>query len=160
MTDRNFRTALNAAELMLNGLGEAMATRVAKQWEDKCRKLERAERALKRTGWTYTEGAEEWKPPLGPSASPLLDEIDVLRAQVEQLQAKVDGTKAGRDFHIGTASELLALLADIIDAENDFRESMGVNWEGDPLSDAIEAARRFIKLETPALSSTERRGSE
>jgi len=81
-------------------------------------------------------------------------------ALVEQLQAKVDGTKAGRDFHIGTASELLALLADIIDAENDFRESMGVNWEGDPLSDAIEAARRFIKLETPALSSTERRGSE
>jgi len=87
-------------------------------------------------------------------------ERDDARALVEQLQAKVDGTKAGRDFHIGTASELLALLADIIDAENDFRESMGVNWEGDPLSDAIEAARRFIKLETPALSSTERRGSE
>lgn len=88
------------------------------------------------------------------------DAYELTAAQVEQLQAKVDGTKAGRDFHIGTASELLALLADIIDAENDFRESMGVNWEGDPLSDAIEAARRFIKLETPALPSTDRKEGE
>jgi len=28
------------------------------------RRLERAERALTRAGWTYTEGAEEWKPPV------------------------------------------------------------------------------------------------
>lgn len=28
-------------------------------------RLERAERALKRAGFTYLEGAAEWKPPLG-----------------------------------------------------------------------------------------------
>lgn len=49
-------------------------------------RLERAERALSRAGWTYTEGAEEWKPPLGPSASPLLDEIDHLREDCANLE--------------------------------------------------------------------------
>lgn len=41
-------------------------------------RLDRAERALTRAGFTYTEGAQEWKPPIGPSASPLLDRIDYL----------------------------------------------------------------------------------
>ena len=30
-------------------------------------RIERAERVLLRNGWTYTEGADEWKPPLGPA---------------------------------------------------------------------------------------------
>lgn len=70
--------------------------------------------------------------------------------EIEHLRAQVDGTKAGRDFHIDTAAALLALLTNIIDAEKEFRDGMGENWEGDPLSDAIDAARRFINLETPA----------
>lgn len=41
-------------------------------------RLDRAERALTRSGFTLVEGAQEWKPPLGPSASPLLDRIDLL----------------------------------------------------------------------------------
>jgi len=45
-------------------------------------RLHRAERALLRAGWTHSEGAQEWKPPLGTSASPLLDEIERLRAQL------------------------------------------------------------------------------
>lgn len=44
--------------------------------------LDRAERALICSGFTYTEGAQEWKPPIGPSASPLLDRIDQLAAQL------------------------------------------------------------------------------
>lgn len=54
-------------------------------------------------------------------------------------------------------AELLALLTGIIQAESEFREQMGSNWEGDPLSDTIDAARRFINLEAPALPSTQRK---
>lgn len=53
-------------------------------------------------------------------------------------------------------AELLALLTGIIQAESEFREQMGSNWEGDPLSDAIDAARRFA----PALPSTDREASK
>lgn len=52
-------------------------------------RLHRAERALLRAGWTHSEGAEEWKPPLGPSASPLLDEIASLRAQLAIAETNV-----------------------------------------------------------------------
>lgn len=51
--------------------------------------LDRAERALVRAGWTYTEGAAEWKPPLGPSASPLLDEIDRLRGLAQSPRERI-----------------------------------------------------------------------
>lgn len=45
--------------------------------------LEKACRALESAGFTLKEGAQEWKPPLGPSVSPLLNEIDSLRAELE-----------------------------------------------------------------------------
>lgn len=48
-------------------------------------RLDRAERALTRSGFTYTEGAQEWKPPIGPSASPLLDKIDLQREQILEM---------------------------------------------------------------------------
>jgi hypothetical protein len=73
---------------------------------------------------------------------------------------QVAGTKAGRDFHIDTAAELLALLTAIIDTNQEFRDGMpkawrdGHEWEGDPLQDAIDAAARFINLQGPAVSST------
>lgn len=51
-------------------------------------RLDRAERALTRAGFTYTEGAQEWKPPIGPSASPLLDRIDQLAAQLKDATAQ------------------------------------------------------------------------
>lgn len=50
---------------------------------------DRAERALTRAGFTYAEGAHEWKPPVGPSASPLLDKIDQLTAQLEAANRKI-----------------------------------------------------------------------
>lgn len=38
--------------------------------------LDSAKRALAMAGYTKIEGADEWKPPIGPSASPLLDKLD------------------------------------------------------------------------------------
>jgi hypothetical protein len=52
-------------------------------------KLARAERALISAGWTYVEGAAEWKPPIGPSASPLLDRIAELERQQGLLVARL-----------------------------------------------------------------------
>lgn len=53
------------------------------------RRLERAERTLTRAGWTYTEGAEEWRPPLGKP--PLLDKAEAVAVaplpQAEQADA-------------------------------------------------------------------------
>lgn len=54
-------------------------------------RLDRAERALTRAGFTYTEGAQEWKPPIGPSASPLLDRIDRLADLLRELRDGVEG---------------------------------------------------------------------
>lgn len=69
--------------------------------------LAQAKRALERAGYTLKEGAQEWKPPLGPSASPLLDRIDLLQQQLAQaryqltlkneaLDAVVDACKQSR----------------------------------------------------------------
>lgn len=42
------------------------------------RELKRARRALERAGFTYTEGAAEWRPPVSNSASPLISHISEL----------------------------------------------------------------------------------
>lgn len=52
-------------------------------------RVERSETALRGAGWTYLEGAESWKPPLGPSASPLLQTIDNLTEQLAEAQGTV-----------------------------------------------------------------------
>jgi hypothetical protein len=52
-------------------------------------KLHIACRSLVAAGFTYTEGAKSWRPPLVPSASPsspLIDKIDKLEAQVTVLK--------------------------------------------------------------------------
>lgn len=49
--------------------------------------LDQAVRALISGGYTLAGGAQEWKPPTGPSASPLLDRIDGLTAQRDELLA-------------------------------------------------------------------------
>lgn len=60
-------------------------------------RLEKAERALLRAGFTMKEGAEEWKPPLGPSPSPLLDRIAELERQRDEVLAELQsfGHKSG-----------------------------------------------------------------
>ena len=60
-------------------------------------RLHRAERALIHAGWTHSEGAQEWKPPLGPSTSLLLDEISSLRAQLAAVVKVVDDKLAQYD---------------------------------------------------------------
>lgn len=50
--------------------------------------LAKAKRALERAGFV-DKGGEEWAPPLGPSASPLLDEIDRLRSELAKASAEV-----------------------------------------------------------------------
>lgn len=54
-------------------------------------RLDRAERALTRAGYTLIEGAQEWKPPIGPSASPLLYRIDLLTFLLRELRDGVEG---------------------------------------------------------------------
>lgn len=54
-------------------------------------RLDRAERALTHYGFTYTEGAQEWKPPIGPSASPLLDRIDQLTGALLEARQHING---------------------------------------------------------------------
>lgn len=62
---------------------------------DACAKMQdqrdQALRALTRSGFTLVEGAQEWKPPIGPSASPLLDRIDLLTFLLRELRDGVDG---------------------------------------------------------------------
>jgi len=50
-------------------------------------------RSLVAAGFTYTEGAQSWRPPLGPSASPLLNKIDKLEAQVTVLKNFAESLK-------------------------------------------------------------------
>lgn len=39
---------------------------------------------------------------------------------------------------------LRKVLDDILSAEQEFREGMPVGWEGDPLTDACDAARKLL----------------
>ena len=46
-----------------------------------------------------------------------------------------------RDMKQEHNARLVAALNVILDAEKEFREQMGDDWQGDPLHDACEAAR-------------------
>lgn len=65
---------------------QASAARFTRLEEEK----NRAERAILRAGYTYLDGAQEWRPPLGPNQSPLLDRIAELEAEVARLKADSD----------------------------------------------------------------------
>ena len=53
-------------------------------------KWKQAIRALTGAGYTLAEGAQEWKPPVGPSASPLLDKIDGQATLIGQCEASIE----------------------------------------------------------------------
>ena len=57
--------------------------------------LAKAKRALERAGFV-DKGGEGWAPPLGPSASPLLDEIDRLRSELAKASAEVQRLESER----------------------------------------------------------------
>ncbi len=52
--------------------------------------LGKAARTLALAGYTRLEGAQEWKPPTGPSSTPLLDLIDALRAEIDAVTSHRD----------------------------------------------------------------------
>ena len=49
------------------------------------RRLQAAERTLIAGGYSYLDGAEMWKPPIGPSARPLLERFAALESQRDAL---------------------------------------------------------------------------
>lgn len=64
--------------------------------------LAAAETSLRRAGYTREPGVKAWKPPLGPSASPLLDKIDSLEERLEAMTSERDKLKR----HILAAGKL------------------------------------------------------
>jgi hypothetical protein len=56
----------------------------------KCKaEREMAERTLTSLGYTY-QGGEQWSPPLGPNASPLLQRIDYLASRIYKAISLID----------------------------------------------------------------------
>jgi hypothetical protein len=87
-----------------------------------------------------------------PCALGALAQIEQLRAQLEAANTRISDLQGGaerywegrwRDADAQLASARKA-LTEIIDAEKEFRDAMGSNWEGDPLSDACDAARAAL----------------
>lgn len=56
-------------------------------------RLAKAETALKHAGYTLKEGAEAWKPPLGPSVSPLLKKLDQQAKELERVKGELGDLK-------------------------------------------------------------------
>lgn len=75
-------------------------------------RVQRAETSLRGSGWTYLDGAEAWKPPLGPSASPLLQTIDELQARVQAVEQERDVMSNSREALVEVVRELRQQLAE------------------------------------------------
>jgi hypothetical protein len=83
-----FNKALKEKDDLLERLDERLKCNLAVKdqlFDVQYARAERAERALRRGGWT--DGGAEWKPPVGPSVAPLLEKIEVLEAEVNRLAA-------------------------------------------------------------------------
>jgi len=57
---------------------------------DLTERLERAERCLTRAGWTYTEGAECWKPPVNEAVGQLWQKIFELEHENARLREMLE----------------------------------------------------------------------
>ena len=68
-------------ELVLLASGKT----TAKMLEEANERLELADSALKAAGFTQASPSNQWKPPVVPSASPLLQRIDDLSTQLDEL---------------------------------------------------------------------------
>ena len=77
-------------ELVLLASGKT----TAKMLEEANERLELAESALKAAGFTQASPSNQWKPPVGPSASPLLQRIDDLSTQRDELLVAMRQTLA------------------------------------------------------------------
>ena len=84
---------LDVAEARVTELTTQLDT-IGVLYRDTCEQLESARAELRiaastlqKAGWTHVDNARAWKPPLGPSASPLLGKIDELEARVKELES-------------------------------------------------------------------------
>ena len=100
-------------ELVLLASGKT----TAKMLEEANERLELAESALKAAGFTQASPSNQWKPPVGPSASPMLQRIDDLSTQRDELLSLVEefaGAMQGCGDWPDTTSSMasLALIAE------------------------------------------------
>ena len=97
------------------------------EMHDLMERVTRAERALTQAGWTYTNGAEEWCPPLGPDPRPMLAEMDSLRAEVKRLTEERDETGRTRDEVVASFTairfEAKGLRARVAELESRYAKS-------------------------------------
>ena len=77
-------------ELVLRASGKT----TAKMLEEANDRLALAESSLKAAGFTQASPSNQWKPPVGPSASPLLQRIDDLSTQRDELLVAMRQTLA------------------------------------------------------------------
>ena len=71
-------------------MSQANGKTAAKMLEEASDRLELAERSLRAAGFTQASPSNQWKPPVWPSASPLLQRVDDLSAQRDELLALVN----------------------------------------------------------------------
>lgn len=91
------------------------------------REKDLAESTLRSAGWTHKSGAEAWKPPLGPSPSPLFATIDQLRAELAEVTQQ-------RDSHLGVCRSISRIVDEVYPSEPDTLEKK-VRWVRDRLTD-------------------------
>jgi len=114
--------------------------------------LAKAERTLTLAGYTDEHGAELWKPPLGPSAAPLLDKIDELQAKLTALEGQepaawvevVDTYEGPYNFN---GMELLSKGKHMLYAAAG-AAPVPEGWQ--PIETAPKAGRSLILLLTPS----------
>lgn len=97
-----------AAEIHRGMTPHQMALRLVEQGDQ----LDRAVRALTRAGFTDL-GGQEWKPPLGPSASPLLDRVDVLTVLLSEARKYVSPVSRP-EREIRTVQAVVSMIDDAL----------------------------------------------
>ena len=71
------------------------------------------------------------------------DQRDILDAAKEMPSSLNDACRT-IEVMADEITRLRAALREIIDAEKEFREQMGADWEGDPVSDACDRAKLLL----------------
>lgn len=96
-------------------------TRLNALYYDDRKRLTQAQTALKIAGYTLKEGAEAWKPPLGPSVSPLLETVDHHRREIHAVK---DIAKAWKAVAEDKGAELGAMTTRFNETVKSFHEAI------------------------------------
>jgi len=78
--------------------------------------------------------------------APLKTEIERLRAERDTAIARLGAERLATPPMARENERLRAAGKKIIEADDEFRASLGPHWEGDPVSDACDAARDLFCL--------------